>query len=167
VGIGLPQGWKVVVSPNAEVTNEKTFQPTENYAGYRVIEISRLTVDEVVVITITGSCGCPSSETPHASEDGKLFLPTDKNVALFTPLLFITDEDGSLIQETGISMKDALEHERGYFPTASAGFWVEGLKVKDGVSPAIKPLEHFTLEMPAKDGRPVELTTDRPIKLDD
>ena len=166
-GIGLPPGWNIVVSPNVDVTNEKTIQPMgKNNSGYRVIEISRLTVGETAVFTITGPCLCSSSETPHASGDGKLFLPTEKNGEGYYPLLFITDEDGSSIQETAISMKEALAQEHSYFPTASAGFWAEGLKVKDGVSPTVKPLEHYTIPWQTKDGRPVELTTDHPSKLD-
>ena len=165
-GIGLPPEWNVVVSPNVEVTNEKTIQPMgKNYSGYRVIEISRLTVSETAVFTITGPCLCSSSETPHVSEDGKLFLPTEKSGAGYAPLLFITDEDGSSIQESRVSMKESLEQERSYFPT-SAGFWAEGLKVKDGVSPTVKPLEHYTIPWQTIDGRSAELTTDHPTKLD-
>ena len=165
-GIGLPPGWNVVVSPNVEVTNEKTIQPMGDYPGYRVIEISRLTVGETAVFTITGPCLCSFSKAPHVSEDGKLFLPTEKNVEGYAPLLFITDEDGSSIQYTAISMKEALAQEHSYFPTTSAGFWAEGLKVKDGVSPTVKPLEHLTIPWQTKDGRPMELTTDHPTKLD-
>jgi hypothetical protein len=169
-GIGLPSEWEIAVSPNTEVTSEKTVQPVANYPAYRLVEISQLAPGETVVLTISGPCGCSPSEQVHVSENGKVFLPTQASTGGYAPLLFVTDENGSFQDETPISMKLALDQEKLYLPTVSVGFWTEGLKVKKGVSPAIKPLEHLTIEIeaPSKNGQTtsVTLTTAHPVQLD-
>jgi len=169
-GIGLPIEWEIAVSPNVEVTSEKTVQPVANYPAYRLIEISQLAARETAVLTISGQCGCSSSERVHVSQNGKVFLATQASKPGYAPLLFVTDEEGSFKDETPISMNLALEQEKLYLPAVSAGFWAEGLKVKEGVSPTIKQLEHLTIEIetPGKNGQTttVTLTTDHPVQLD-
>lgn len=169
LGIGLPVEWDLAVSPNVEVTSEKTVQPIANYPAYRLIEISQLAARETAVLTISGPCECSSSEQAHLSDGGKIFLPMRASPSGYAPLLFVTDEEGSFQDETPISMKLALDQERLLLPTVSAGFWAEGLKVKQGASPAIKPLEHLSLEIEThgKNGQaaPLTLTTDHPVRL--
>jgi hypothetical protein len=169
-GLGLPIEWEIAVSPNVEVTSEKTVRPVANYPAYRLVEISQLAAGETAVLTISGPCGCSSSERVHVSENGKVFLPTQASTDGFAPLLFVTDEEDSFTGETPISMKLALEQEKLYLPAMSVGFWAEGLKVKEGVSPAIKPLERLTIEIEkaGKNGQTtrVTLTTEHPVQVD-
>ena len=138
--------------------------------SYHIIEIARLTSGELAVLTVTGSCGCSSSVTTHAAKPDALFIPTEKQQEGYAPILFITDEDGSAVDENAISMKNALEQERLNVPNANVGFRAEGLRPKPGVSPDIQPIEHFTFDVEHKDKdgktQTTTLSTDRPIKFE-
>ena len=85
------------------------------------------------------------------------------------PLLFITSDEGAIEDERMISMKEALAEEKTAFPAISPGYWATGLKVRSGISPTVKSLDHWTVEIaiPGKDGKPqpVTLTTDHSVTV--
>ncbi len=168
IGLVMGNDWKLAASPNVEITSDKAIESA--VPPYHIIEIARLTSGELAVLTVTGSCGCSSSVTTHAAKPDALFIPTEKQQEGYAPILFITDEDGSAVDENAISMKNALEQERLNVPNANVGFRAEGLRPKPGVSPDIQPIEHFTFDVEHKDKdgktQTTTLSTDRPIKFE-
>jgi len=162
IGIGIPTGaelLKVVASPNVTVLSDKLVQTSASYPPYRKIEIERLGRSEKAVLTVLTACSC-GSPARSKSADSDLFIATDKSSKNYSPVLFLSSEEGTGRLLYALDIKDAFALEKGLFPSSTSGYWASSIDVaKNAAEPKLEPVAHMKITMSDdKDGKQREIS---------
>lgn len=163
IGIGIPAGaelLKVVASPNITILSDKLVQTSASYPPYRKIEIERLGRSEQAVLTVLTACSC-GNPARSKSADSDLYIATDKSSKIFSPVLFLSSEEGTGRLLGPLDIKEAFALEKGLFPSSTSGYWASSIDVaKNAAEPKLEPVAHMkiTMSVDDKDGKQREIS---------
>ena len=160
IGIGIPPGAEVlrlVASSNLTILSDKTVQTSDSYPPYRKIEIERLARSEQGVLTVVTACLCGALRRSKTA-DSDLFVATSKPSKGYSPVLFLSSQEGSARIVAPLEMKEAFALEKGLFPTSISGYWASTIDVaNDSPAPNLGPVTEMYLKMYLDDdGKQVE-----------
>jgi hypothetical protein len=163
IGIGIPNGaevLKVVASPNITILSDTLVQTAASYPPYRKIEIERLGRSENAVLTVLTACSCGSPARSKVA-DSDLFIATDKSSKNYSPVLFLSSQEGTGRILGALDIKDAFALEKGLFPSSPRGYWASSIDVaKNAAEPKLEPVAHMkiTMSVDDKDGKQREIS---------
>jgi len=163
IGIGIPAGaelLKVVASPNISILSDKLVQTSASYPSFRKIDIERLGRSEQAVLTVLTTCSCGSPARPKVA-DADLFIATDKSSKNYSPVLFLSSEEGTGRIMDSLSIKDVFALEKGLYPSSTSGYWASSVDVaKNAAEPKLEPVAHMkiTMSVEDKDGKQRDLS---------
>jgi len=154
IGIGIPTGAevsKVVASPNITILSDKLVQTSASYPPYRKIEIERLGRSEQAVLTILSACSC-GSPVRSKSAESELFIATDRPIKYYSPVLFLSSQEGTGRVLYPMDIKDAFALEKDFFSSSTSGYWASSIDVaKNAAAPKLEPVSHMKIMMSVDD----------------
>lgn len=162
IGLGIPRGAEsldVIASPNITILFDKFVQTSANYPPYRKIDIERLGRNEQAVLTLLTACTCGVPSRSN-SKDSELFIATEKTSKGYSPVLFLSSEEGTGQISGGLDIKDAFALEKRLYPTSTSGYWASSIGIANNAAvPSLEPADHvkITMSLDNEDGKNREL----------
>lgn len=149
-GIGIPTGAKIVkliASPNITVLSDKLVETSANYPPYRRIEIERLGRSEQAFLTVLSACSCGSAALSKSS-DSELFIATETSSKGYSPVLFLSSQEGAGRPPYALEMKEAFTLEKSQFPTSTNGYPASTIDVaRDAAPPKLEQVARMKITM--------------------